>query len=422
MKKIRNAFFKLLFGFFIILITFILSSGCSFQNTTSKSLDGKPTIILISIDGFRWDYPEKTDTPNLRFLITTGVRAKALIPSFPTKTFPNHYTIVTGLYPENHGIIANNMYDPEMREKFSLGNQAAIEDGRWWGGEPIWVTAEKHDLITASFFWPGTETKIKGIQPTCWFPYDGGISNEERMRQVLSWLDLPSDKRPSFITVYFSSVDDAGHDGGPDSKEVITAIQEIDGVLGLLLQGLKERNILNKINIIIVSDHGMTAISSDRVIFLDDYIDLSNVDVIDWSPVLALNPKPGLEDAIYNDLVRAHPRLKIYRKEEMPLRFHYRKSPRIPAIIGVADEGWSIGTHETFKSKPYYFTGGNHGFDNQLPSMGAIFIARGPAFKSGLVVPAFQNIHLYELMAAVLNIEPAPNDGNLDSVRVMLRP
>ena len=405
----------------IVLFLFLVNVlfACSHKKTNESDFE-KPTILLISFDAFRWDYPEKADTPNLDFLIKTGVRAKSLIPCFPTKTFPNHYSIVTGLYPANHGIIANNMYDPKMDERFSLGNRDAVRDSRWWGGEPIWVTAEKQGLVTAAFFWPGTETKIKNIQPKYWFPYDGSVPNEQRVDQVLKWLDLPEAKRPQFITIYFSHLDDVGHRANPDSKEVSEAIHHVDVLLGRLIDGLKTRNIFNKINLIIVSDHGMAATSRDKIIFLDDYIDISDVDVLEWTPFLALNPKHDSE-TIYDRLNKAHPHLKIFRKEELPDRFHYKNNRRIPAIIGLADEGWSISTHSYVDERPHYGEGGNHGYDPALKSMGATFIARGPAFKSGLVVEPFLNIHLYELMTAILNLPPAPNDGSLDSVRVMLQ-
>ena len=408
----------------LILLIFcvtILAVRCSDTDGISEGDPNKSTIILVSVDAFRWDYPEKTNTPNLDFFISSGVRAKALIPCFPTKTFPNHYSIVTGLYPENHGIIANNMNDPELQEKFSLGNRGAVSDGRWGGGEPIWVTAEKQGLMSAPYFWPGSEAEIKGVRPTYWHEYDGGVPNEARVEQVLNWLDVPVDKRPSFMTVYFSLLDDAGHDSGPDSQEVVEALEEIDSLVGQLKVGLEDRQLLEDVNVIIVSDHGMAEIRRDQVVILDDYIDLSKVEVIDWSPILGLNPKPGNERDIYRSLKGKHPNLKVYRKAEIPERLHYRKHPRIPQILAIADDGWSITSRSYFEERPYRFEGGAHGFDNQLASMGGIFIARGPAFRSGLTVDSFQNIHVYNLMARILNLEPAPNDGELDSVRIVLR-
>ncbi len=414
-RKYRQNVFAWL-DVFLIIVLINLALACS----RPENLDGQPTVILISLDGFRWDYQEKTDTPNFDFLTESGVRTKSLIPVFPTNTFPGHYSIVTGLYPENHGIIDNSMYDQKMDARFSLGDSAAIQDGRWWEGEPFWVTTEKQGQISATYFWPGSEAQINGMQPSHWFRYDGSVKEEERIEQVLKWLDLPKEKRPTFITCYFSNLDDVGHDAGPESKEIIAEIQKVDEALGLLLTGLRQRNILNKVNIIMVSDHGMTETSRERIIFLDDYVDPASVDVINWLP-LELNPKDGKEDVVYNKLAQAHPNLKIYRKTEMPVRFHFRNHHRIPGIIGVVDEGWKITTHEHFDSRPDYGKGGTHGYDHQLKSMGAIFIARGPAFKSGFVVTPFQNIHIYNLLADILDLEPAPNDGNLDSVRVMLR-
>lgn len=386
----------------------------------TKSDDNR-TLILISIDGFRWDYPEKAETPNFDFLSKTGVRAKSLVPCFPSKTFPNHYTIVTGLYPENHGIIANNMYDPERKQYFKLSNEEAIHDPQWWGGEPIWVTAANQGLKTACYFWPGSETKIKGVLPTYFLNYDGKVPNEERIEQILKWLDLPEDQQPALITTYFSTLDDAGHRYGPDSEEVAQTISYLDSVIGILVDGLREKKLLDKVNIIIVSDHGMAQIRPDQVIFLDDYIELEEVDVVDWNPVAAINPAEGNEEKIYQRLVNAHPHLKVYRKHEIPDRFHYGKHPVTPKILAIADEGWSIISRKTFEEKPYYASGGNHGFDNRLSSMGGIFIARGPAFKSGFKGESFQNIHIYEMMAAILDLQPAPNDGSLDSVTVLLR-
>ncbi|TDI92148.1 MAG: alkaline phosphatase family protein [Caldithrix sp.] len=399
----------------LALFYFCQSFGCSVLK------QDQPTIILISIDGFRWDYPEKAETPNLDFLINSGVRAKSLIPCFPTKTFPNHYTIVTGLYPENHGIIANNMFDPVRNKHFKLSISEAIHDSTWWGGEPIWVTAEKQGLKTACYFWPGSETKIKGMLPTYYFNYDGQVPNEERIEQVVKWLDLPLDQRPSLITTYFSTLDNAGHTYGPDSKEVAEAIHYIDSVIGILLNGLKERNLLEKVNVIIVSDHGMAATRADQIIFLDDYIDLNGVDVVDWNPVAAINPRGVEEETIYQRLVNAHPKLKVYKKEEVPERFHFGKHPVTPKIVAIADEGWSISSRPYVDARTGYGDGGNHGFDDQLASMGATFIASGPAFKSGVMVEPFRNIHIYELMAKILDLLPAPNDGSLDSVRVVLR-
>ncbi len=381
----------------------------------------RPTVILISIDGFRWDYIERTETPNLDRLSASGVRAERLVPVFPTLTFPNHYSMVTGLFPVNHGIVANTMYDPVFNASFRLSDREAVEDGRWWEGEPIWVTAETQGQIAASFFWPGSEAEIKGHRPTYWKRFDETIPAPERVEQVLAWLDLEEDERPSFVTMYFEHVDDVNHDVDPESSpEIGAAIRKVDAFLGLLLGGLDARGITETIDIIVVSDHGITARTPDRAILLDDYIDLRTAGIIDWHPVAALRPEASEIDNVFNALHGAHPNLQVYRKGDTPDRYRYNDHRRIAPIIAIADEGWSITSRSYFDRNRKRFGFGSHGYDHELRSMGALFVASGPSFKSGLTVPPFQNIHLYELMCSVLGLDPAPNDGTLDAVRIML--
>ncbi len=380
----------------------------------------EPTVLLISLDGFRWDYLEKAPTPNLDRLVSTGVKARALLPVFPTKTFPNHYSIATGLYPENHGLIANTIYDPVSDDTFALSIREAVSDGRWYGGEPLWVTAEKQGQVSATLFWVGSEAEIEGVRPSYWYEYDHDLPHADRVNQVLAWLDLPPDRRPTFITLYFPDTDDQGDDFGPDSPELATTIQKVDSTLGTLFQGLIEREIMEEINIIVVSDHGMAATDSTRVIFLDDYVDLTQAGVIDWSPVLGLRPPEEVRENIYAALKSAHPHLRVYRREEVPARLHYSTHHRIPPIIGIADEGWNITSHAFYDRDPSHFNGGAHGYDNNYPSMYGIFLARGPAFENGLEVEPFQNIHIYALITRVLKLTPAPNDGSLDSVKALL--
>lgn len=396
----------------------IALGACSHAKHSPK--DFKPTVILISFDGLRYDYIDKTETPNLRRLANNGVAAQGMIPAFPSKTFPNHYTIVTGLYPSHHGIVANTMYDPEFNATFKISDRNAVSDGRWWGGEPLWVTAEKQGQISATFFWVGSEAEIMGVRPRYWKPYDGKVPNAERVQQALAWLDLPATERPTFITLYFSHTDDAGHDHGPDSPQVIESIKAADALVGQLIAGLEARGLFEKVHIIITSDHGMTATSDERVIRLSDYVDLKNVEVIDGTPAVTLRPKLGSVDSLYTKLASAHPHMKVFRKEDFPARFHYTGHRRIMPLMCLADDGWAINTRPP-ESSTRSFNGGNHGYDNLLPSMRATFIAHGPAFKRGLRVAPFQNIHVYNLTAKILKLVPAPNDGSLDSVKVMLR-
>jgi predicted AlkP superfamily pyrophosphatase or phosphodiesterase len=410
-----------LFIAFLLIVSSI--SGCFYHSSQNapRSNGLKPTVILISVDGFRWDYLDQFKAPVMQRLAKNGVRAKAMIPVFPTKTFPNHYSIVTGLYPAHHGIVANTMYDPEFDARFSLSDREAVRDSRWWGGEPLWVTAEKQHQRSGILFWPGSEAAIMGVRPAYWKEYDDDFPNAARVDTVLNWLDLPAARRPTFLTLYFSEIDDAGHRHNPISSEVQKAVRRIDRVLGRLVKGLEGRGIFEQVNLIIVSDHGMAAVEPGQVIFLDDYLDLEKARVVDWNPVLAVRPGQMSEDEIYQVLAKAHPHLQVYRKAELPERLRYSQHRRIAPIIGIAGDGWKISRRETKNTAEDFRATGDHGYDNQLASMRAIFIARGPAFKTGLVTAPFQNIHLYHLICAILKLQPAPNDGNLDSVRVMLR-
>ena len=387
----------------------ILLSACAAtpQNPTP--------VILVSVDGFRADYLDRGLTPVLTRFAKEGVRATALVPVFPTKTFPNHYTIATGRWPGAHGIIGNEFFAPDVGRRFEMTDRDAVRDARFWGAEPIWVTAERQGVTTATLFWPGSEASIGGVRPTYMLPYDDDMPDSARVRQVLAWMDLPSGRRPAFLTLYTSVVDAAGHKFGPDAPETRRAIMRADSTVGLLLAGLRSRHLEQQVNLIIVSDHGMAASSPRKVIHLDDYVDRAAVDVDALSPVLMLRPRAGLEDSVYRGLRRAS-HLTTYRRGELPARFHLAESRRVPALVAVADEGWAI----RWRGESGRVGLGDHGYDDSLASMRAIFLGHGPAFRRGVVVPEFRNIHIYALLAELLGIRPVATDGALDSVRAML--
>jgi predicted AlkP superfamily pyrophosphatase or phosphodiesterase len=390
----------------LLLVLVVGVSGCR---------PGKPILILLSIDGFRWDYADRVQTPNIHRVMAHGVRAERMIPAFPTKTFPNHYTIVTGLYPAHHGIVGNSMWDQERQASFGMSDRAAVADGRWWGGEPLWVTAQKQGLFSGIMYWPGSEAAIEGVRPRYWKPYVQPVpSNDARVDQLLAWIDLPKSERPAFVTGYFSDVDSAGHDFGPDSEEVRAAVTRIDNTIGNLLAGLERRDLLDRVNLVLVSDHGMAATSPDRVITLSDYLDLKTVKVSDINPTLGLFPQaPATVDDVMKKLVGAHPNLHVYRREDTPASWHYRDNPRIPPIVGIVDEGWTIIEAPPADPKKHPGEGGTHGYDPAYRSMSGIFIAAGPAFRhDGMTVAPFENIHVYDILAAALQIKPARNDGD----------
>jgi predicted AlkP superfamily pyrophosphatase or phosphodiesterase len=394
---------------------FFIFTGCSDQ----KSQDPTP-LLIVSFDGFRYNYFNKTETPNFDSVMANGVKARWLIPVFPSQTFPNHYAIVTGLYPDHSGIISNTMYDPKFDKRYSIGDSETVVNAKWYNGEPIWNTAEKQDLKAGIFFWPGSEAPIENMRPTYWKPYDGSVPNKTRIDSVVKWLSYPDKRAVNLAALYFSLVDGAGHRYGPSSSEVTTAVQKADSLVGYLKKKLQEKDLWNHLNLIIISDHGMVDLSDQKMIMLSSIINMDNLKRIIWGPVTMIWPKKGDLDKMYHQLKQNEQHYHIYKKQDLPKRYHLKDSRRVAPLVMVADLGYTILTK---KRKPIFLKrlpAGTHGYDNHDKKMQAIFLAHGPAFKKDTVVPPFQNIHIYDLMAHLLHIKPAPNDGSLDSVKVML--
>jgi predicted AlkP superfamily pyrophosphatase or phosphodiesterase len=388
----------------------------------ARSADRAQALILLSFDGWRWDYHTKADTPNLRRLMQRGVHAERLIPVFPTKTFPNHYSLVTGLYPAHHGIVGNTMREPGTTLRFTMADRDMVGDSRWWGGEPLWVTAKRQGLRTATLFWPGSEAAIAGMRPDIWSPYDGNLPNEVRVDRMLEWLDLPPDTRPAFITGYFNDADNAGHNAGPESPEVRQAITRLDAMLGRLVRGLEARDLVDRVALVIVSDHGMAERRSNRVITLADYIDVDRVEIVELDPHVGLYSRDGNAAEIHARLAKAHPRLRVYLSDRTPEHWHYRGHPRIPEIVGVSDEGWAIEARRTPLSLARRRVSGNHGYDPRVRSMHGLFVAAGPGFRQGVTVAPFEAVHVYNALVRALGLEPSPNDGDPAIARLVNAP
>jgi predicted AlkP superfamily pyrophosphatase or phosphodiesterase len=386
------------------------------ETTVAWAQSPGSTVVLIGLDGFHPSYLERPQSRHLRELARTGVRARSLVPVFPTLTFPNFYTMATGLYPDHHGIVSNTMVDSALG-RFALRDRAAVRNPRWWGGEPIWVTAVRQGKRAATFFWPGSDVAIGGVRPTWYKVFDASVPNAVRVMQVLDWLSLPTSRAPSLITAYFGDVDDAGHEFGPNSPQTDAAIARVDSAVGAIMDGVRQRGLDERVNLVVVSDHGMAEVEPGRLIYLEDLVDLATVNIVDLGAVLSVSPKQVSADTIFHALARM-PHLEVYRKGEMA-RYHYGDHPRIPNVVAVVDEGWLVTTRgpAAIRSR---LTRGAHGYPPETPSMQAIFLARGPAFKKGLVVPPFQNVHIYALVAHLLAVAPAPNDGSADSVRSVL--
>ena len=403
----------------VVLALVLALAGCAGPSARREAPLRDP-VILISIDGFRADYLDRGLTPTLAALAADGVRADAMKPSFPTLTFPNHYTLVTGLYPDHHGIVNNRMVDPQTGHVFVYKEADTIADPAWWGGEPLWVGVEKQGRHAATMFWPGSDVAIDGVRPSLWLHFDGKLTPDRRVDQLLRWTDLRGDARPSFYTLYLEQVDHAGHDDGPDSADVDAALRDVDAALARLVAGLKARALFDRANIVVVSDHGMTATAPERQIYLDDLVNPDDAGYVTGGILAGMNPKPADAAAIERAILAPHDHMRCWRKSAVPARLHYGTNPRVPALLCLADDGWIVTTHaDAVKRK--HFPLGEHGYDNDDPKMRALFVAHGPAFKDGLRVREFDNVDVYALLAHLLAIKPAPNDGRLDDVRGMLR-
>lgn len=395
----------------------VLSTGAcgGLQQGSAAPQVTEPAVVLISLDGFRREYLEWHSPPTLLALAADGVVADAMIPSFPTSTFPNHYTIVTGLRPQNHGLVNNTMYDPVFDATFSLRNEGPRED-RWWGGEPIWSTAEKQGVKAAAFFWPGTEAEIAGVRPTRWMRYDGSVPYAVRVDSVLSWLSLSEGERPRMITLYFEEPDHTGHADGPTAQSVRGAVLKADSAVARLVDGLRQRGLFDTVNLVVVSDHGMVEAAPERTLYVSDVLDTAAFHVVTGGALFMGWSRTG-DNAGMVAALRRLPHLSAWLREDVPARLHFSNHRRITPVVAVADEGWVISANRTWRASG----GGRHGYDNALPSMRTIFIARGPEFRSGARIPEFNNVDVYPLLARVLGLTPAPNDGSLAIIGAALR-
>jgi predicted AlkP superfamily pyrophosphatase or phosphodiesterase len=411
--------FYQIFGYALQILAIFSVVSCSSGSVNNKQLNVDATVILISLDGYSQQYLGKYPAPNIEALIKEGLIADSMQPAFPTKTFPNHYSIVTGLYPGNHGIVENNIYDKDFDAIFRMSKPEEVTHARWWLGEPIWVTAELQGITTGTYFYPGSEADIKGVRPSYWQTYDGNINNSERVKSLLTWLALPKGERPRFLTLYFSTVDDAGHRYGPNSNQVAAAVAEVDQAIGELVAGLKQQNLYGNVNLILVSDHGMAEVPPEQVIVVDSLFQSDKAALILWTPeIVSIFPKTGELDAIYHQLAAALPiSAKVYRKSDLPARWHYQQSKRVAPLLIIPEPGWRLMQQSQYQRwlqrTDKQAVTGSHGYDNIAPEMQAIFIGHGPAFAVGQQIPAFANIQLYNLMCAILGITPAQNDGDL---------
>jgi len=397
----------------------LLVSGCVAE-APPPARKVQPTVLLVSVDGLRADVVGSGTMPTLDRMAAAGVHARWMTPSYPSLTFPNHYTLVTGLRPDHHGVVNNTMHDPALGW-FTIHTHAAVGDPLWWGGEPVWVTLQKRGGRAATMYWPGSEAEIHGVRPSQWALFDAEVSPTERVDQVLTWLDAPLATRPRMMTLYFDGVDSASHAHGPGSPQTRAAIAEVDAALGHLLDGLRARGQLDHTNLIIVSDHGMAEVPTGHAIAVEDMVTMQEARVISIGQVIGIAPNPGFEATVENNLLGAHDHYDCWRRSELPERWHYGSNPRIPPIVCQMREGWDALPRELVEKRAKQPGRGSHGFDPALLSMRALFIARGPAFAEGKVIAPFDNVEVYPLLARLFGIPPAANDGEIAPLLPALR-
>lgn len=374
----------------------------------------KPLVILVSMDGFRADYLDRGITPNLSRLAAEGARG-AVRPSFPSKTYPNHYTLVTGLRPDHHGLVDNVMVDPLIPGvTFTLSDRTTVKDPRWWNdATPLWVTAERQGVVSASIYWPGSETAIQGAQPTYWLTFDQEVTAEARVDQVLAWLDLPQDKRPGFISLYFDETDTAGHHDGPDSVALNAAVAHTDAAIGRLTAGLAARGLAA--DLVITADHGMAPVSAERAIYIEDILPEAAARRVAMGAFMTVVPTPGREAEVAAALLRRHDHMTCWRKGEIPARYHFGTHRRIPPIFCLPRTGWEITTRAGVAKAP--IKGGAHGYDPHAPEMAAVFVAHGPHIRRGVRLRTTDNVDVYPLVARLLGVTPEKNDGKLSGLK-----
>jgi predicted AlkP superfamily pyrophosphatase or phosphodiesterase len=389
----------------------------SAHGPNAPGVEEKPYILLVSLDGFRYDYAERYGAKNIQALAIQGASApEGMIPVYPSLTFPNHYSIVTGLYPEHHGIVAMSFYDPRRKQQYAFNDPAANSDGSWYGGIPLWSLAEKQGMRSACFFWPGSEAEIAGERPSYYLRFDDHFPDEARIQQVVAWLHLPAAQRPHFITLYYSNVDHAGHEFGPDSPQTAEAVRHVDALVGMLEAKLNDLAL--PIDLFVVSDHGMENIAGHWV-DLDHFADLATFQT---EGMLLYSSSERDAEKAYEHLKGASDKFVVYRRRDVPKSLHYDENERGGDPVVVATGPYAIRAHATNPLDTVPKNKGGHGYDpQQFKTMRAIFYAIGPDIRPNTTVPAFENVNIYPLIATILGLDTTPTDGDLKVLAPILR-
>ena len=424
MKIIGRA--RLLRSFALLVLWLLATLVAAQQITPFITVDQPPNatapqqkhyVVLVSIDGFRWDYAKKYGADHILAIGRKGASTPdGMLPSYPSLTFPNHYTIVTGLYPEHHGIVGNEFYDADRKARFSITDHKSEFDGTWYKGVPLWSLAAQQGMRAACFFWPGSEAEIAGARPTYYLHYDNTIPDEKRVEQVIAWLKLPPEQRPHFITLYFSKVDHAGHEFGPDSPQVEEAVKQVDRVIGDLHSQLEQLHL--PVDLIVLSDHGM-AHTDPKWITLSQYADLGGFTTVGMS---LYAPSEEAAERAYQKLKGADPDFSVYRRKDLPAHLHFSENPRAGDPVVVANKLVAIRATPDSYGSDHAPSTGNHGFDPQtMPEMKAIFFAEGPDIRPGVTLPSFENVNVFPLIVHLLGLDAPEVDGKLSVLSPVLQ-
>ena len=379
----------------------------------------KHYVVLVSLDGFRWDYARKDGAKHLLAIAKEGASApEGMIPAYPSVTFPNHYTLVTGLYPEHHGIVAMSFYDPARKQRYAYNDPKSATDGSWYGGTPLWSLAEKEGMRSACFFWPGSEAEIAGERPSYYLKFNDSFPDDKRIDQVLAWLALPPEQRPHFITLYYSNVDHAGHKYGPDAPETREAVRHVDALMGQLHDRLAKTKL--PVDLVIVSDHGMEA-EKGPWIDLDKFADLSHF-ITTGSLLYSESASEADTEHVYQQLKSASGDFKVYRRAKVPAALDYDQNPREGDPVIVPTGPYAIRAQTPADpGRDFPPNKGSHGFDpSEMPSMRAIFYAEGPDIRKGATVRPFENVNLYPFLAQILGLDAPATDGKLSVLQGIL--
>lgn len=419
---------KCRFRWLSLVLIFLLYAHLHAQNTApviesnhdpnSKIQQTRPYVVLVSLDGFRYDYAGRYGATNLQALATEGASAsEGMIPVYPSLTFPNHYSIVTGLYPEHHGIVAMSFYDPDSKKRYAYNDPMAETDGTWYRGVPLWSLAEQQGMRSACFFWPGSEAQIAGKRPSYYLHFDDHFPDNARIEQVIAWLRLPPDQRPHFITLYYSNVDHAGHEFGPDSPQTADAVRHVDKLVGSLWEALKALNL--RIDLFVVSDHGMENIQGNWI-NLDQFADLSGF----YTEGMLLYPDNGVSaEKAYERLKGASDKFTVYRRRDVPKNLHYDENDRLGDPVIIANGPYAIRAHAPNPTDTVPRNKGGHGYDpERMKTMRAIFYAVGPDIRRGIALDAFENVNIFPLVVKILGLDTVPNDGDVKVLDGILEP